>query len=163
MKEAEAVSEGLREIVISREDAVFWMDGNGRWRNRHGKFEKRSVIDHFNAAIRRDEGGYYVGQVKGTVREKVYFRHEGTPLFVTAVDETEGGLALTLNTGRRLALVPERLWVAEDSLYLADGEERIKFTDRALMKIADHFDEEGGTLRIVIGGRSVPIPEAEGN
>jgi len=52
----------MKDIVIPKENAVFWMDGNGDWRNEHGRFRKKKIIDYFNAAIHKDENGYYVCQ-----------------------------------------------------------------------------------------------------
>ena len=66
----------LTEVVIPRENAVFWMDAEGRWCNRHGRFAHKRIIDYFNRSIGRDAMGYFVTQVRGDIREKVYFPHD---------------------------------------------------------------------------------------
>jgi hypothetical protein len=148
------------EIVIPREKAVFWLDRNGRWRNRNGPFRNPRIIDYFHAAIRRDADGYYVAQEREGVREKVYFPYEDTALF--AVDVAFGEPAeIILNTGRRLALDPEALSIADDALYLLAGEERIRFTDRALMKLSERLDFEGEEYYIRLEGRRHRIRQKE--
>ena len=72
------------EIVISKEDAIFWLDKNGRWHNAHGEFQHKKIIDYFHSSIQKDEKGYYLFQERGNLREKVYFHYEDTALF--AVD-----------------------------------------------------------------------------
>jgi hypothetical protein len=32
------------EIVISKDDAIFWLNENGRWHNAHGEFQHKKVI-----------------------------------------------------------------------------------------------------------------------
>ncbi len=128
-----------KEIVIPREDAVFWMDERGRWCNQYGPFEHPKIIAYFNQAIRRDAQGYFVEQAVGAVREKVYFRYADTPLYVVDIVEGEPP-GLALNTGERTALNPVALFVARDNLYLRRGEERIRFSERALLKLADSID-----------------------
>lgn len=156
-EERGTLTQKRKEIVVSREDAVFWMDGNGRWKNRAGRFEKKRIIDHFNAAIERDEGGYFVGQTRGEIREKVYFRYEDTALLVFDLKRCGAQLELVLNTGRRLYLAPARLWIENDSLYLEDAEERIRFSDRALLKISRFMEEAEGELRLRMGDDVFPI------
>jgi hypothetical protein len=153
-----SMDSGLSEVVIPKENAVFWMDDRGRWHNRHGRFEHKRIIDHFNRAIRRDEDGYYVTQIRGNVREKVYFAYDDTPLFVFQVIAREP-IHLLLNTGETIALDPARLFVEADQLYQKRGDERIKFSDRALLTIAPYLDECAEGLSIRIGDRSWPIPD----
>ena len=139
------------EIVIPREKAVFRLDRNGRWRNASGPFRNRRIIDYFNAAIRRDEGGYYVSQQLDHIFEKVYFPYEDTALFVVDVQLGEQ-IILFLNTQRSLPLETDRLWIENDGLYLTDAGERIKFSDRALLKLADRLDFEQDAYFIRAGG-----------
>ena len=47
-----------REIVIQKEDAVFRLDGNGRWHNQHGPFQHKKVIDYFHTCINKDKHGF---------------------------------------------------------------------------------------------------------
>jgi len=41
-----------KEIVISEEEAVFWMDAYGRWHNKHGAFEHKKIIDYFHCMFK---------------------------------------------------------------------------------------------------------------
>jgi len=50
------------EIVISKDDAVFWLNANGRWHNAHGEFQHKKIIDYFHSSIQKDEKGYYLFQ-----------------------------------------------------------------------------------------------------
>jgi hypothetical protein len=148
----------LPEVVIPRENAVFRLDARGRWCNRHGVFRNRRICDHFHAAIRRDAAGYHLRQELPDRVEKVYFPYEDTALFVVQValgDPVE----LTLNTRRRVALDPALLFVRGESLYLTLEGERVKFTERATLKLAEamEFTPEGYAIRT--GERVHPIPE----
>ena len=148
----------LPEIVIPRENAVFRLDARGRWCNRHGVFRNRRICDHFHAAIRRDAAGYHLRQELPDRVEKVYFPYEDTALFVVQValgDPVE----LTLNTRRRVALDPALLFVRGESLYLTLEGERVKFTERAMLNLAEamEFTPEGYAIRT--GERVHPIPE----
>ena len=151
---------GLDEIVIPAERAVFWMDRFGHWCNQGGRFRHKRVIDYFNASIRRDRHGYFVEQIRDRIREKVYFLYEDTPLFVIHV-VLGVPIELWLNTGGRSPLQPEQLFVRDDNLYLRRGEERVKFTDRALLKLANEleYDETSNAYAINNNGVRYPIPE----
>lgn len=151
------------EIVIPKEKAVFWLDGDGRWHNVHGPFEHKKIIDYFHAAIQRDENGYYLFQESDERREKVYFRFVDTALFVFDVIFDENP-TLVLNTGKYHRLRPERLFIENDALYVRIGDERVKFTQRCLMKISDRLEIEDGAyfirmhqnrIRIAVPGISV--------
>ena len=145
--------------VIPKEKAVFWLDRNGRWRNRYGPFEHKKTIDFFHRSIERDRDGYYLFQSDGERAEKVYFACEDTALFVFEMAEEGGAIVLTLNTGRKIELAPERLFVKGDSLYLRIGDEVARFSDRSLMRISDRiecrgdrywFRAENGTMEIPV-------------
>jgi hypothetical protein len=146
------------EVVIPKENAVFWMDGRGRWHNRHGRFAHKRIIDHFNRAIRRDENGYYLTQIRGSLREKVYFNFEDTPLFAIDII-VDAPLRLVLNTGEAIHLNPQQLFIESDQLYQRRGDERIKFIDRALIALSPYLQETANGLAIRMGHRVVPIPE----
>jgi hypothetical protein len=148
----------LPEIVIPRENAVFWMDERGRWHNRHGRFEHKRIIDHFNRSIRCDSGGYYVTQERNGFLEKVYFRYIDTPLFAFRILPGDP-MELELNTGEIVPLAPEQLFTHGDQLYQRHGAACLKFTDRTLMAIAPCLFEapEGLCLRIDAG--TFPIPD----
>lgn len=147
-------------VVIPKEKAVFWLDENGRWRNADGPFRHRRIIRHFHAAISRDENGYFVSQARDGIIEKVYFHHEDTALFAVRVTTENKRLLLILNTGNRLVLSPEKLFIRHDRLYVTDGNETIKFNERALFAIAEWIDVESGSLYIRINGKRYEIPES---
>ena len=144
------------EIVIPKEKAVFWLDGDGRWHNAQGPFEHKKIIDYFHAAIQKDSNGYYLFQETDERREKVYFRFADTALFVFDVISKDD-LLLVLNTGEHLPLRPERLFVENDALYFRKGEERVKFTQRCLMKISDRIEIEDGAYFIRIRQERIRI------
>jgi hypothetical protein len=150
------------EIVIPREKAVFRLDGRGRWCNAHGVFRNRRISAYFHSAIHRDEGGYFVRQERGDHVEKVYFPYEDTALFAVDID-LAADIRLRLNTRRELVLDPAELFVAGDSLYLARDGERIKFSERAMLKLAQvmEFTEEGYFIQV--HGRRHRIREAGGS
>ncbi|BBO82188.1 hypothetical protein DSCO28_27540 [Desulfosarcina ovata subsp. sediminis] len=152
------MNDSLIDVVIPKENAVFWMDDRGRWHNRHGRFEHKRIIDHFNQAIRFDGDGYYVTQVRGNVREKVYFHYADTPLFVVRIIE-KTDLKGVLNTGEEIIIDPPALCIENDQLYQVRGVERIKFSDRALLTLASHLKETANGLIFQMGDRSWPIPE----
>jgi hypothetical protein len=152
------MSPALPEVVIPRENAVFRLDARGRWCNRHGVFRNRRICDHFHAAIRRDAAGYHLRQELPDRVEKVYFPYEDTALFVVQValgDPVE----LTLNTRRQVALDPALLFVRGESLYLTLEGERVKFTERATLKIAEAMEFTPAGYGIRTGERVQPIPE----
>ena len=156
----------LKQIVIKKEDAVFWLDKSGCWRNDGGKFRKKKIIDLFHASIAKDDDGYFVSRVKENIEEKVYFRYEDTALFIFTVIYNDD-IILILNTGKRLRLNPENLYIIDDNLYVTDGDEHIKFSERALMQISSIIEEGreknrkkvGEDLVINVNGNRFPIME----
>ena len=149
----------MRETVIPKEKAVFWLDRHGYWRNRHGRFERPRIIARFHASIARDQEGYYLTQINGDVREKVYFHHEDTALFVFDLCTTGQETHLILNTGREITLVPESLFIAGDALYTVFEGERIRFAERVLIKTSRYLEDDGATCYFRLGDMRVPIPE----
>lgn len=148
------------EIIIPREKAVFCLDERGYWRNEGGRFKNKKIIDYFHRAISKDKNGYFVIQDKGGVIEKVYFPYEDTALFVFNVHfGSHGDVTLTLNTGQEMPLKPEQLFIKNDHLYVETHDDRIKFTERALMKISDTFEETHDGMAIRVDNRLYPIPE----
>ena len=147
------------QVIIPRENAVFWLDGNGRWHNAHGPFENRKIIAFFHSHIRRDAAGYHVAQRRDNLLEKVYFKYEDTALFVFDIS-VKSPVMLTLNTGRQIPLMPRKLLIGGDSLYMHRGDERIKFVDRALLKISKLIEFDDRRYFIRVGGRSYRIPES---
>ena len=139
----------MKQIVISKDQAVFWLDGNGRWHNKFGPFQHKKIIDFFHSSIRKDKGGYYLTQTVNNIEEKVYFHCEDGALFVFDIIN-DSDLILVLNTGKKIKLKPDKLWIKHDSLYMQDGDEQVKFTEQSLMEIFDliETDEKQYFIRI---------------
>lgn len=150
----------LKEIVVSPEEATFWLDRWGYWCNAHGRFKHKKIIDYFHAAIARDEKGYFVAQVNGDCREKVYFRYEDTALFVFDI-RLDDGPTLVLNTRRHVMLDPDALFIRNDYLYMRQGDDLIKFNERSMLKISTLFEHDGDTCFITIGGERKAIPDRD--
>ena len=139
------MEQNRKEVVIPKEDAVFWMDNRGRWHNEHGPFQNKKIIDYFHTCIRKDENGFYLSQARDDIIEKVYFPYEETALFVFAVRRDAKRVVLVLNTGEEIVLKPTGLVVRDDVLALMYNDTLIKFTDRTMMKIADLIEEQDGS------------------
>jgi hypothetical protein len=152
----------VKQIVIKKEDAVFWMDKSGFWCNDGGKFRKKKIIDLFHQSISKDNDGYFVSQIRDDILEKVYFRFEDTALFVFAVIFNDD-IILKLNTGKQLTLDPKNLYIKDDNLYISYQDEQIKFSERALMQISSIIEENGkengGHLEINVNGDRFQILE----
>ncbi len=153
-------SECRTEIVVSRDKAVFWMDANGRWHNRHGPFEHPNIIRYFNASIQKDEGGYFVSQRNQNVIEKVYFPYVITAYFVVAV-EIGDSIKAKLNTQRELDLLPERLLMCQEDLYYRMENDIAKFSFQALLNISQHITYDGKKYHFTIGAEPQLIVETK--
>jgi len=145
-----------KQIIISKEDAVFRLGKNGDWYNDHGKFEHPKIIKYFHASIKKDENGYYVHQETEHHEEKVYFPYEDTALFVFDVKINED-IILVLNTNKTIKFDPKCLYTLNDELYLQTPEHRIKFRDSALLKISKFMEEQDGQLVFKIKDKTYPI------
>lgn len=143
-------------LIIPRQKAVFWMDAQGRWNNRHGPFEHKKIIDHFNASIARDQDGYYVTQENNGIREKVYFRYEDTALFIVDVIMSDP-VKLVLNTSAQIDLQPDAMTISGDQLYIHSGADRIKFAQYALLKISRMMEYRDDVYYICVNQRKYPI------
>lgn len=144
--------------IIPKEQAVFWLDRQGRWHNEHGPFEHPKIIAHFNAAIERDDDGYHLYQKTEYGAEKVYFPYEDCALF--GVDLVlDDPVMVILNTGKKIRLMPRRMYVKEDDLYMQAGSDPIKFVGRGLMKISGIMIFEEDQYRIQVAGRTYRIPK----
>jgi hypothetical protein len=144
----------IKQIIVPKENAVFWMDKNGIWHNEHGKFEHPKIIAYFHKSIRKDDQGYHVYQIRDGCEEKVYFPYEDTALFVVDLKDLH---TLVLNTTDIIALDPSQLFTQDDSLYVQTPEHRIKFGQRALMKLASHLEEKQDRLFLVLDGTAHEI------
>jgi hypothetical protein len=144
------MKKNLKEIVIPKERAVFWLDKHGCWHNEHGKFQHKKIIDYFHTCIAKDKDGYYLTQERDGYVEKVYFPIEDTAYFVFDVSRKDDAVILTLNTKSRITLNPENLFVRDDDLYMTVAGDLVKFTDQALMKISDllEFEEDKYFIRL---------------
>jgi len=141
-----------KQYVIPRQDAVFWMDDRGYWRNEGGKFRNKKIIDHFHASIAKDQDGYFVSQLKDDILEKVYFRYDDTALFVFSII-FNAEVTLVLNTEKHILLNPEAIYIRKDNLYIIENDERIKFSERALFQIATMIEEDKDQLLITLNGK----------
>ena len=150
-----------KEFVVSKEDAAFWLDGQGRWHNKHGVFEHKKIIAYFHSAIQKDAGGYHLFQKhdEHTI-EKVYFNYEDTALFVFDIilQKSSDKIRLILNTTEEIVLDPETLFVQNDHLYTEHAGHRIKFIDRAMLKLADRLKFSNNRYRLELIDRTVDIP-----
>ena len=144
--------------VISKDQAAFWLDRYGRWHNEHGPFEHKKIIAYFDKSIERDEDGYYLFQKTEYGAEKVYFPYEDCALFAVGV-KLDDPIRIILNTGRQMELMPRHLYTQKNNLYMKVGEDRIKFIDHGLMKIADMMCFEYDQYYIKINGKKYNIPK----
>jgi hypothetical protein len=154
------MSEKIKEIVISQDEAAFWLDENGCWQNENGKFRHKKIIHHFHSCIKRDRQGYYLYQENGNTAEKVYFPYEDQALFVFNVI-LKDDVTLVLNTKNQIKLKPRKLFIKNDCLYMHLDEEIIKFAEQGLMKISRLLEEENEQLFIRIKNRRYKIPSLE--
>jgi len=150
----------LKTIEITRDEAVFRLDGNGCWHNSDGKFRHKKIIDYFHTSIQRDQKGYHLCQAHDKYIEKVYFPYEDKALFVFDVIENND-IMLVLNTKKRTRLKPKKLFIENDNLYMQLGNEVIKFAEQGLMKISSFLEEEGDGLFIRSKNRRYRIPIKE--
>jgi hypothetical protein len=153
------MTEAPKTQIVPKEAAIFWMDGEGRWHNAHGPFENPKISAYFHSCIDRDADGFFLCQERDGILEKVYFPAADTALFVFRVDIGQA-VSLTLNTGRTLRLDPAALFIQNDRLYLATGEDRIKFSTGAAMKLAAYLEDGEAGMVFNFGGVKTPVREA---
>ena len=144
------------QIIIPKDQAIFWLDKNGHWQNEHGRFEHKRIIDYFHSCIKRDEKGYYLFQKRNNIQEKVYFHHEDTALFAVDLIKDKD-IKLILNTKKQIKLKPRNLFMREDDLYMQMGAETIKFSERGLMKISDLMEYDNDQFFIKVNNRRYKI------
>ena len=66
---------------------------------------------------------------------------------------------MLLNTGQRLDLSPERLFIRNDQLFHQKGDEIIKFSERALTRISERMDFSEDRYSIRLKGICYAVPE----
>ena len=102
--------------------------------------------------------GYFVAQERDGLFEKVYFNYNITPIF--ALDLLPGSPdRLLLNTGKVITLEEEHLFIKDDCLYLKQGDEWIKFSERVMFKLADRIKYDGNAYQVLKGATWHPIHE----
>ena len=143
------MAKNLKEIVIPKEKAVFRLDKHGYWHNKHGKFQHKKIIDYFHTCIEKDEEGFFLTQERDNYREKVYFPYEETAYFVFDV-QISNHVTLLLNTKKQINLKPKKLFTKDDTLYMTSGDDLIKFSEHALIKISDllEFEDDKYFIRL---------------
>lgn len=146
-----------KQIVIQKEDAVFWMGENGDWFNAHGKLQHPKIISHFHRSIHKDENGYFLSQQNGAFEEKVYFSYHHTAIFVFEIKEAKNCMLLILNTGQSVQLDPEQLLEKKDKLFINTDDHLIQFNEHALFKISKYLEEQSGKLFFVYQDTRTPI------
>lgn len=151
-------TDNLPTIIIEAKDAIFWMDERGRWCNRYGPFENKKIIKRFNQAIRWDRNGFYVTQERDGMCEKVYFTYIETALLATDV-LGKPPQTLLLNTGENVRLNPSVLYIKNDTLFMNWEDVCIRFSDRAMVKLARYLKDSEEGLLFITGKRSVRIIE----
>jgi len=147
-------------VIISADDAVFWMDANGHWRNAHGRLRHKRTVDYLNRCIGHDQDGWFVRQRRDKIWEKVYFHCPRTALF--AIDlKVDNRIVLQLNTGRQTALKPRRLEICDDNLFQRQGPVRIQFAERAAAKLISMIEDDNDQWKIRVGGRRYRIAQTD--
>lgn len=146
--------------TIPREEAVFRLDENGVWYNRHNRFTHRKIINYFHSAIKKDHHGFFLEQEHQNFIEKVYFPYEDTALFVFRVIKGNE-IILHLNTGKQIKLEPNQLFIRNDNLYIQYDGDIVKFNQNALLAVAGFIDYEKDRYMINIGGKRHPIPRKD--
>lgn len=146
--------------IIPKEKAVFRLDKNGIWRADDEKFTNQKIIKYFHSIIRKDKDGFFLEQEHEHFIEKVYFPYEDTALFVNRIIESDG-LILCTNTATHIKLDPEKLLIKNDSLYIQNGEDLIKFNENALLSLAGYMDDVDDQYVINIDGKRHLIPKME--
>lgn len=145
-----------KDIIIPKDKAVFWLDKHGRWHNEHGEFQHKKIIHFFHTSIKKDENGYYLSQTRDDFTEKVYFHYEDTALFVVDIIE-DSDVTLVLNTKQQVALKATELFVIDEDLYMQNGQDKIKFAERGLMKISKFLEFEDDQYFIKLRNKRIRI------
>ena len=145
-------------MIIPKEKAVFRLDKNGVWYIDDEKFTNKKIIKYFHSIIKRDKDGYFLEQEQNKFIEKVYFPYEDTALFVFHITKRNKEVILHLNTGKKIKLYPNKLFMKNENLYIQINEDLIKFSANALLSLADYMDDAGDQYVIDLDGKKYVIP-----
>ena len=74
-----------------------------------------------------------------------------------------GEIRLILNTKKDIPLDPKALFIQNENLYLEHDGHRIKFIDRALLKLAHRLKFDQQQYRIEFSGKTYDIPIRDNN
>lgn len=154
------MDEEIKNVVVPKEEAVFRMDGNGVWHNRHGRIAHPRIIEYFNGAIDKDADGFFLYQAYDNIQEKVYFPFEGTAWFAVDVVMSPG-ITLVLNTRRKVPLLAEALFTEKGCLCMRFGDGYVKFTEKVQRMLSEFIREDGDRLFFQADGGSVEIIETD--
>ncbi len=47
------MNQDMKEVVVTRDEAVFWMDENSHWHNQHGAFQHPKVMYYMGTLVKR--------------------------------------------------------------------------------------------------------------
>ncbi|MDZ7579732.1 MAG: hypothetical protein U5R30_03670 [Deltaproteobacteria bacterium] len=120
-----------------------------------GSETKRSSTSFMRRSVRTPVGIFYVKTGAIALKRFIFPMRTRRCLFLRL---TLSRMAQSVkNTGKRLSLEPRKLYVQNDSLYVADGEQRVKFTERSLMAISGLMTFENENYFITQAGRKYPI------
>lgn len=153
------MAQAKKQNIISKEQAVFWMDKDGVWHNEHGKLEHPKIIKYFNQSIGKDSRGYFLSQTINDVEEKVYFSYEETAVFVVDLVKKDAGIELTLNTLDTIALDPEALYIKADALFMETDAHLVKFTQKALTQMSVFLTDSPQGLTFKFGRTQTVLRE----
>jgi len=146
--------------IIPKENAIFRLDKNGVWHIEGEKFTNPKIINYFHSIIKRDKDGWFLEQEHEHFIEKVYFPYEDTPLFVFHIVRNRE-LLLCLNTGEKMPLDPEKLFMKDDNLYIRNNEDIIRLSAEAMQTLAEYITDADGQYVIDIVGKKHLIPRVK--
>jgi hypothetical protein len=125
---------------------------------------KEGSAETFTVLLSNTEGGAILGAddtATVTISADADTVAYGSILFDPAVYTVaeEDGPVLCLNTGERLRLDPDQLFVKGDILYTRRGEEIIKFTQDSMQALSGRMEAEGDDYVIQMDGKRRLIPK----
>ena len=148
--------------IVTAEQRQIRLNARCRWIHRDEPFLHPRIIEFFHRAIRLDDdGACYLHNVVDGEEERVYFVAEDTPFFVMAfeLDESKRRVRLVLNVGKMEEQDAECLKPGEGGVLYArtaDGH-LARFTEEALVQIAEHAREEDDGIFLDLAGERIRI------